>query len=85
MVRGGLSNIPCGAGTNHNKNLHKTINPHVKQSQLGIPLPVALVCILLYHNSRKCKSQNTCYSLANITKMVRIIVCISAKRDGVSV
>ena len=49
MSRGCLSCIPCGAGTNRNEALHRMINPHFRQSRIGLPLAFALMSILLYH------------------------------------
>ena len=53
ITRGCLSNIPPGGGTNRNEALHKTINPHFRQSRIGISLAVALISILLYHHNSK--------------------------------
>lgn len=51
--KGCLSNIPPGAGTNHNERLHCHIRPHFSHTRLGLPLALALMTILLHvHNSR---------------------------------
>lgn len=59
MNRGCLSNIPPGGGTNRNEALHKTINPHFRQSRIGIALAVALISILLYHHNSKTTGSST--------------------------
>ena len=66
MSRGCLSDIPPGAGTNRIEALHKTINPHFRQSRIGIALSVALLSILLYHHN--CKKSNTTIPRSRLTQ-----------------
>ena len=53
IVKGCLSNIPAGAGTNRNENLHRKINPFFSRCRMGIPLAVALLTILFHNHNHK--------------------------------
>ena len=52
-MQGCLSNIPPGAGTNQNENLHRCINPFFSRCRMGVPLTVALLAILFHHHNQK--------------------------------
>ena len=52
--KGCLSEIPPGAGTNRNENLHRKINPFFCRCRFGVPLALALLTMLFHqHNNKK--------------------------------
>ena len=54
IIKGCLTNVPTGFGTNRNEALHKHINPYFRKSRLGVQAAYALLCLLFYmHNKRK--------------------------------
>ena len=55
IMRGCLSHVEPGGGTNYNEALHRYINPHFNHAgRIGIPLAFAFLSILFYkYNSKK--------------------------------
>ena len=53
VVKGCLSDIPPGIGTNRNEALHKHLNPYFHKSRLGVHAAYALLCLLFYIHNKK--------------------------------
>lgn len=53
ILKGCLSGIPPGCGTNKNENLHKLINPFFSRCRIGIPLALALLTVLFHRHNQK--------------------------------
>lgn len=61
-MKGCLSEIPPGAGTNQNKNLHSKMNPFFSRCHMGIPLAGALLTILFHRHNYKSDSTSSILS-----------------------
>lgn len=56
IIKGCLSGIPSGMGTNRNEALHKNINPYFSQSRLSVHMAYALLSLLFHcHNEHASK------------------------------
>ena len=53
IMKGCLSDIPPGVGTNRNEAIHRHINPYFNKSTLGVHSAYALLCLLFFMHNRK--------------------------------
>ena len=71
MLKGCLSGIPSGFGTNRNENLHKIINKRLSGNRLGVQLAVALLSTFFHSWNLKRSKQETTSTLVSFMGLLQ--------------